>query len=425
MEAPVFGGRVSISQGRGSGMLHDIWDTPKAMSDVLESFLKGGKVEIPSLNQVFPSNHKFAGKTALEVMADCHVNNQQKITIVGCGTSYHVALLAEYLIEHIARVPVEVAYASEYRYRSMLHCEGDVLIAISSSGETLDTLEGLSALKSSSVCNNVLTVACVNEAKSSLSREADACICTNAADEKGVASTKIFSATSLMFVLLAIALGQQNGELETNEIRAPGSLERLLESVRTVPELVQKVLDREALALKPDGQNGRGAKIRMGECKLWDIGCQNVLANNFLFLGRGFNFPIALEGAMKCKEVSYIHAEGYPAAEMKHGPIALIDQFMPVVCIAPRSDATFDNIKANIEEVKARNGSVIVITDDSGETSNELDDLCEYVIKVPATHEYVMPLVAVIPMQLLAYVMGRLRGHNVDDPRGLQKVVTA
>lgn len=155
---------------------------------------------------------------------------------------------------------------------------------------------------------------------------------------------------------------------------------------------------------------------------LWEISCQNVLANNFLFLGRGFNFPIALEGALKCKEIAYIHAEGYPAAEMKHGPIALIDQFMPVVFIAPKSDPTYDKIKANIEEVKTRNGCVIVVTEHD---NNELEDLCEYIVKIPQTHEYLMPLVSVIPLQLLAYMMGTLRGNEIDQPRLLEKTIVA
>merc|ERR1712039_950744 len=179
---------------------------------------------------------------------------------------------------------------------------------------------------------------------------------------------------------------------------------------------VQEVLDRESGHLQHGKENEAP-----GECLLWDMSCQNALANNFIFLGRGLNFPIALEGAMKCKEIAYIHAEGYPAAEMKHGPIALIDQFMPVVFIAPRSDPTYDKIKANISEVKTRSGTIIVITDDE---SSELESDCEYVIRVPPTHEYLMPLLAVIPVQLLAYMMGILRGNEVDNPRHLVKSVS-
>merc|ERR1712216_446589 len=198
--------------------------------------------------------------------------------------------------------------------------------------------------------------------------------------------------------------------------------EKLLGCLRDLPNLVQNVLDKEALPLRPKGDVSPARSPCIGECTLWDIGCQNVLANNFIFLGRGFNFPIALEGAMKCKEIAYIHAEGYPAAEMKHGPIALIDQFMPVVCIAPGSDPTYDKIKSNIEEVKTRNGAVIAITDAS--SAEELAESSEYVIVVPRTHELLVPLVAVIPLQLLGYMMGILRGNEVDVPRNLQKVLS-
>jgi glucosamine--fructose-6-phosphate aminotransferase (isomerizing) len=346
-------------------------------------------------------------------MAACRAPDgsfQNNVTIIGCGTSYHVALLAEYLIEHIARIPVEVTYASEYRYKELLHREGDVLVVISSSGETNDTLECLRSLKRSAAGAKVLTVAVVNNIDSSIGRESDVCIDTSAGVEVGIASTKVFSAMALSFVLTAIALGEKCGTLPKAE------QDKLLGNLRELPDLVQMVLDKEAPPLKPEEDDSSPAPER----ELWDIGCQNVLASNFIFLGRGFNFPIALEGAMKCKELAYIHAEGYPAAEMKHGPIALIDQFMPCLCIAPRSDPTYEKIKANIEEIKARSGSVIVITEDY---NMELEEICEHVIKVPCTHEYLMPLVAVIPMQLLAYMMGILRGNEVDQPRGLSKSV--
>merc|ERR1719195_468897 len=191
----------------------------------------------------------------------------------------------------------------------------------------------------------------------------------------------------------------------------------MLDRLEELPSLAQMVIEKESRVLS----DAATKQIDIGDCPLWDIGCQNVLANNFIFLGRGFNFPIALEGAMKCKEIAYIHAEGYPAAEMKHGPIALIDQFMPVVCITPRSDPTYEKIKANIEEVKARNGATIAITEDF---NTELEEICEHVIHVPCTHEYLMPLISVIPLQLLAYMMGILRGNEVDNPRGLQKSIT-
>jgi len=391
------------------------------MKQVIDENLKvngDAHVNIPSLNKALPSTHHFAGKTGLEVMAACRSSNgsfHNKITIVGCGSSYNAAILAEYLIEQIARVPVEVAYASEYRYRSLLHREGDVVVTISSSGETLDTVESLKALKRSRVGSKVLTVAIVNEVDSSLGRLSDICIPTQAGSEVGIASTKVFTLTALSFILLAISLGEKCGTL------AQAEKDKLLTNLQELPELVQMVLDKEALALRPRGGELPGRSLKIGECKLWDIGCQNVLAGNFIFLGRGLNFPIALEGAMKCKELAYIHAEGYPAAEMKHGPIALIDQFMPVVVICPRSDPCYEKIKANIEEVVTRSGSVIGITED---TNLDLEEICEHVIKVPCTHEYLMPVIAAIPMQLLAYMMGVLRGNEVDNPRGLEKTVT-
>jgi glucosamine 6-phosphate synthetase-like amidotransferase/phosphosugar isomerase protein len=221
-------------------------------------------------------------------------------------------------------------------------------------------------------------------------------------------------------VLLAIALGERCGTF------GPDEREKLLAHVKELPNLIQKVLTKEASKLRPDDDDdeqpsaSRAPTLNIGECRLWDIGCQNVLARNFIFLGRGLNFPVALEGAMKCKELAYIHAEGYPAAEMKHGPIALIDQFMPVVVICPKSDPTYEKIKANIEEVQTRSGSVIAITE---EGNNELEQICEHVISVPPTDEYLMPLLAGVPLQLLAYMMGILRGNNVDNPAGLEKAV--
>jgi glucosamine--fructose-6-phosphate aminotransferase (isomerizing) len=409
-------------------MLDDILETAQVMRKLLNETLKdNGDINLPSLNKKFEGDHKFAGKSAVEVMADCRPDDDggfnNKITIIGCGTSWHVALLAEYLIESIARVPVEVAYASEYRYKTPLHNKGDVLIAVSSSGETSDTLESVKNLKS--VGCEVLTIAAVNEAGTPLESECDAVIAAQAGKEIGIASTKVFSSTALSFALLAIAIGDACGTLEKAE------RDKLITNARELPDIVQSVLDKEAKAICPDDETDtcplksqhliQKRDLAIGDCQLWDIGCQNVLANNFIFLGRGFNFPIALEGAMKCKEVAYIHAEGYPAAEMKHGPIALIDQFMPVVCICPKSDPTYDKIKANVEEVKTRNGAVIVVTE---EDNNELEALSEFVIKVPRTHEYFMPLVMVIPLQLLATMMGMLRGNEVDNPRGLEKAVS-
>lgn len=421
MQACPFGGRAPKDQV-GTGMLSDIWETPQVMRAILDRHLQANgpsSINLPSLSKPLPTSHRFAGKTALDVMAACRAPDgsfKSNITIIGCGTSYHVALLAEYLIEGIARIPAEVYCASEYRHKKLLHREGDVLIVISSSGETLDTLESLRNLKQSSVGANVMTIAVVNNVDSSIARESDACLDILAGAEVGIASTKVFSAMALDCVLMAIALAEKCDTLAKTE------QDQLLSYLRELPNQVQNVLEKEAGPLKPKSESDESParSLFIGECALWDIGCHYVLSNNFIFLGRGFNFPIALEGAMKCKEIAYIHAEGYPAAEMKHGPIALIDQFMPVVCIAPQSDACYGKIKANIEETKARSGCVIAITEDS---NNELEELCEHVIKVPTTHEFLMPLIAVIPMQLLSFMMGVLRGNEVDAPRGLSKSV--
>jgi len=286
------------------------------------------------------------------------------------------------------------------------------LVIISNSGETAESVESLRVVKGS--CKGVLTLAVVNEVESTLARESDAMICAFAGEERGTSSTKVFSSTVTAFLLLAVALGEMCGTLPESESLT------LLQKVEELPGVISKVIEKESRPLKQE--SGQNQNLKIGECKLWDIGCQNTLANNFIFLGRGFNFPIALEGAMKCKEIAYIHAEGYPAAEMKHGPIALIDQFMPVVVIAPRADPTYEKIKANIEEVNARSGSTIAITEEANR--EELEELCEAVISVPETHEYLMPLVAVIPLQLLAYMMGVLRGNEVDAPRGLQKTIS-
>lgn len=437
MQAPLQAAERMRSTG---GMLNDIWDTPKVLREILAKHLKGdGSVEIPGLRTPLPSSHGRAGQTPLEVMAACsHAKgtngSQNKFTIIGSGSSWHAALLAEYLIEHTARIPVECQYASEFRFRQQILHPGDIVVVVSNSGETVDAVESLRNVRGSPNGKSVLTVAVVNEVNSTIARECDFTIGVGAGTEVGVATTKGFTATGCIFSLLAVALGQAVGSLSDNDQQT------ILRHLQDLPQNTQEVLDRESKPLffqekkfSPPSREGNDAKesapadkgksLEIGECALWDVGCQNVLSQNFIFLGRGFNFPIALEGAMKCKELAYIHAEGYPAAEMKHGPIALIDRFMPVVVIAPRSDPSFEKIKANIEEVKARSGFTIAITE-KGEGKRELQDLCDYVIEVPETHEYLMPLIAVIPLQLLAYMMGILRGNEVDNPTGLIKSIS-
>lgn len=417
-------------------MLEDIKQTPDVLRKMLAKHLGSGagapggagytatapgggssSLSIDSLTKLFPADHRFAGKSPVDMMAACgpgtgeEPNYSNKFTIIGCGSSFHSAALAEYLIETIARIPVEVQYASEFRYRCKpLMRPGDVFITVSSSGETMDAVESLKIVKKSKYWKDVLTVAVVSELQSSIAFESDAVLHAEAGEEKGVASTKAFSSSVLAFVLLAIALGEKCGTLPA------GERDTLLADMQKLPDQIQEFMSKEVEPLYS------AVPVQIGCHVLWDIACQNVLAQNFIFLGRGVNFPIALEGAMKCKEVAYIHAEGYPAAEMKHGPIALIDQFMPVVCIAPGSDPTYDKIKSNIEEVKTRNGAVIAITDAS--SAEELAESSEYVIVVPRTHELLVPLVAVIPLQLLGYMMGILRGNEVDVPRNLQKVLS-
>ncbi len=317
------------------------------------------------------------------------LQNAKRVIICACGTSWHAGLVAEYLIEEIARIPVEVEYASEFRYREPILRQGDVVFVISQSGETADTLAAVRQAKQ----NGIPVIGIVNTVGSTIARETDAGVYLHAGPEIGVASTKAF--TSQVTVLTMIALKMAEGRtLDAEQMKG------MLAELALIPAKVEQ-------ALKTDAQ-------------IHELAKQVRLASNFLFLGRGYNFPVALEGALKLKEISYIHAEGYPAAEMKHGPIALIDRFMPVVVVAMK-DATYDKVVSNIEEVAARNGSVIAITD---EGNDELDALCEHVIKVPSSSDFLDPLLTVIPLQLLSYHVAVMRGCDVDQPRNLAKSVT-
>ncbi|MDX1418799.1 MAG: glutamine--fructose-6-phosphate transaminase (isomerizing) [Rubricoccaceae bacterium] len=314
----------------------------------------------------------------------------ERIVICACGTSWHAGLVGEYLIEKHARIPVEVEYASEFRYRNPILNEGDVVLVISQSGETADTLAAVREAQE----RGVLALGICNAVGSTIARETDAGVYLHAGPEIGVASTKAFTAQVTVLAMLALLLGRERGEVTDETMR------RHLEALSAVPDQIRRVLDTDG-TIKQLARDFR-------------------FANNFLYLGRGCNFPVALEGALKLKEISYIHAEGYPAAEMKHGPIALIDQFMPVVFIAMK-DATYDKVVSNIEEVVARGGLVIAITD---EDNHELDGLCEAVIRVPRTVECFEPLLTVIPLQLLSYHIAVMRGCDVDQPRNLAKSVT-
>ncbi len=318
------------------------------------------------------------------------IRNARRIVIAACGTSWHAAMVGEYLIEGLARIPVEVEYASEFRYRDPILHPDDCVIVISQSGETADTLAAVREAQS----KGVPVYGIVNTVGSTIARETDAGVYLHAGPEIGVASTKAFTAQVTVLTMIALALGK-------DRTLSPETFAEYLLELHAIPQKISKALRTEK-------------QIR-------DIAKLNRLASNFLYLGRGFNFPVALEGALKLKEISYIHAEGYPAAEMKHGPIALIDQFMPVVFIALRDNSTYGKVVSNIEEVVARSGNVIVITDDN---NRELDELCEHVICVPKTLEFLSPLMTVIPMQLLSYHIAVLRGCDVDQPRNLAKSVT-
>jgi glucosamine--fructose-6-phosphate aminotransferase (isomerizing) len=314
----------------------------------------------------------------------------KRIVFVACGTSWHAGLVGEYLFEELARINVEVEYASEFRYRNPIIKEGDIVIAISQSGETADTLAALELAKS----KGAIILGVCNVVGSSISRITDSGVYTHAGPEIGVASTKAFTAQVTVLTMMAIATAQAKGTIDDETYR------RLLIQLAAIPQKVEEIL-RSAEEIK-------------------DISKLFTFASNFIFLGRGLNFPVALEGALKLKEISYIHAEGYPAAEMKHGPIALIDEDMPVVFIATK-DSSYEKVVSNIQEVKARKGRVIAIV---SEGDVQVKEMVDFAIEVPNTDEILQPLLTVIPLQLLSYYIAVMRGRNVDQPRNLAKSVT-
>jgi glucosamine--fructose-6-phosphate aminotransferase (isomerizing) len=316
--------------------------------------------------------------------------NAKRIIIVACGTSWHAGLVAEYMIEELARTSVEVEYASEFRYRNPIIEKGDVLIAISQSGETADTLAAIELAKE----KGAIIIGICNVVGSSIARASHEGAYIHAGPEIGVASTKAFTSQLTVMAILAILMAKEKKTLSQNQ------LSDLINELERIPEKVEKLL-----------------KVTH---KIEFIAEQFKNARNFLYLGRGYNFPVALEGALKLKEISYIHAEGYPAAEMKHGPIALIDEEMPVVFVATR-DSSYDKIISNIQEVKARKGKVIAIVTEGDVI---IPKMVDHIIEIPYTHEVLMPLISVIPMQLLAYHIAVMRGCNVDQPRNLAKSVT-
>ena len=315
--------------------------------------------------------------------------NSKRIIISACGTSWHAGLVGEYMFEQYAHIPTEVEYASEFRYRNPIIYHDDAIFFISQSGETADTLAAMKEAKS----KGALALGICNVVGSSIARESMAGVYTHAGPEIGVASTKAFTSQLVVLSLITLLLARKRGmNLKEGQCIA--------EYLSKIPEQISKILELNN-------------QIEFIASEFQD-------AKNFLYLGRGFNFPVALEGALKLKEISYIHAEGYPAAEMKHGPIALIDENMPAVFIAPK-DSTYDKIISNIQEVKARKGRIIAI---ASENDNEIDQLVDYTIKIPDTTSMLMPLLTVIPLQLLAYHIAVKKGLNVDQPRNLAKSVT-
>ncbi|GAB4015597.1 glutamine--fructose-6-phosphate transaminase (isomerizing) [Spirosoma sp. KCTC 42546] len=356
-------------------MLKEIFEQPRSIADSMRGRVRAdeGTLQLGGLRD-------YLDKLA----------KSKRIVIIGCGTSWHAGLVAEYIFEELARIPVEVEYASEFRYRNPIIKEGDIVIAISQSGETADTLAAIELAKSKGatifgVCNVV---------GSSIARATHAGAFTHAGPEIGVASTKAFTAQVTVLTLMALAAAKRKGTISDSLFR------QLLAELESIPAKVEKVLQAAD--------------------KIKEIAYIFTYARNFIYLGRGLNFPVALEGALKLKEISYIHAEGYPAAEMKHGPIALIDEDMPVVVIATK-DSSYEKVVSNIQEVKARKGRVIAITTE-GDTS--LPGMVDFTIEIPKVHEMLMPLVSVVPLQLLAYDIAVMRGRNVDQPRNLAKSVT-
>jgi glucosamine--fructose-6-phosphate aminotransferase (isomerizing) len=347
-------------------MLKEIFEQPESLENSLRGRIKDGKIK-------------------LDVNFDTIEIN--KIIIVACGTSWHSALIGKHLIEKIVGIPVEVDYASEFRYRNPLVHKNDLVIVISQSGETADTLAALREAKS----KNAKTIGIINVVGSTISREVDSGIYLHAGPEIGVASTKAFTSQVTMLLILALFMRQKKG-LNLDE--------DFLKEIDLLPQKIKDSLQKSS-------------EIR------W-IANNFKAKKNFLYLGRGINFPVALEGALKLKEISYIHAEGYPAAEMKHGPIALIDENMPVVVVATKS-STFEKILSNMEEIKARGGKIIAIIDEENETINKLSD---YVLKIPRTIEEISPIINTIPLQLLAYHIADLRNLDIDKPRNLAKSVT-
>lgn len=356
-------------------MLKEIYEQPRSIRDSMRGRLN---VEsgIVSLGGIIEYQQKMIAA--------------KRIIIVACGTSWHAGLVGEYLFEELARVPVEVEYASEFRYRDPVIYEDDVVIAISQSGETADTLAAIELAKS----KGATIIGICNVVGSSIARATHAGSYTHAGPEIGVASTKAFTAQVTLLTLMALMIADRKGTISKSRYH------QIINELDDIPNKVKKTLEVSD--------------------KVIEIATIFKDSSNALYLGRGYNYPVAMEGALKLKEISYIHAEGYPAAEMKHGPIALIDEEMPVVIIATNK-GTYEKVVSNIQEVKARKGKIIAIVTEGDQTVKALAD---HIIEVPETEEMLVPLIATIPLQLLAYQIAVMRGCNVDQPRNLAKSVT-
>ncbi|NQD71227.1 glutamine--fructose-6-phosphate transaminase (isomerizing), partial [Sphingobacterium shayense] len=357
-------------------MLKEIFEQPQTIFDSLRGRMDS---TVPTITL-----------SGIEKIKD-KILEANRIIIVACGTSWHAGLLAEYVIEELCRVNVEVEYASEFRYRNPIITDKDIIIAVSQSGETADTLVAIENAKS----QGATIFGLVNVVGSSIARMSDAGAYTHAGPEIGVASTKAFTAQLAVLYLVALKIAKLKGTIEDTLFN------KLLADLAKVPEHVQHILDEQVENIR-------------------DIAKKYTDARDFLYLGRGYNFPIALEGALKLKEISYIHAEGYPAAEMKHGPIALVDENLPVVFVATK-DPYHEKIVSNIQEIKARKGMVVAVIS-QGDTV--IPDLADDVMVVPQVHEIIAPILSVIPLQLLSYYIGLNRGLDVDKPRNLAKSVT-
>ena len=357
-------------------MLKEIFEQPKSIYDSMR-----GRFNQKDLTFAMRSLTEYASK----------IRNLDRIIIVACGTSWHAGLVGEYLIEEFARIPVEVEYASEFRYRNPIITEDDLVIAISQSGETADTLAALELAKE----HGATLYGICNVVGSSIPRLTDAGAYTHAGPEIGVASTKAFTAQVTVLTLIALGIADIRGKISTERLRS------MFAELETIPDKVKQVLEEADKKCKQIAEIYKDAP-------------------NCLYLGRGYNFPVALEGALKLKEISYIHAEGYPAAEMKHGPIALIDEAMPVVVIATKRNY-YEKVLSNIQEVKARKGKIIAIVTEGDEKVKEIAD---HYIEIPDTEDSLTPILATIPLQLLSYYIAVMRGCNVDQPRNLAKSVT-